>query len=497
MKNLKFLFSISFVWLSGCLFAQQQTILSADKMPAGTAKINANFTQLYGREIYPENYGAAGDGITDDDVPVGSYYTQLSSGVNKSGGNSLEATYMISTTKTLSGNAFMNFSKGVLKRTAGSTATTMVTLAFGTAGFTEVKLNVDGNSLNANPVVGININAGANNTKSVHVLSAVECDTGIKLEGNVEKININSYLRSNVIGFNIHNDGSANTVDEAKINVTGADNDIQFLATGTEKISYSVHFNVEQSDDPTKYAIDLQNGDANSLSGEVRGCAGGGVSVTTTAALNTVFDNLFLYGVQAGSALQAVLIDAQNDLTSGRVTLSQWNNGVWLKLCKSGSSLELKKRDSGATGTGLRVGDFANSKEVVAFTLQAGSDLFGATNALNLDYSTNSTFHIAQMLEGGITISANSSGNTIHLHKGLRNRTVTNNRSQDDNLIYYWSLFTNPEIEEITTPHNGMYLLGGTDALVRGHMIFYVESLGKWKATNNLTYNATTNVWEL
>lgn len=480
-----------------CSYAmgQQQTILGTDNLSQGKNKINANFTQLYGLDLYPEYYGAVGDGTTDDFTALGSYFTQASSGTNKSIMQARRATYMTSGALTITGTPTIRFSPGVIKRTTASTATPIVTMNLGTAGIVETDINVDGNSANANTVVGINITAGSNNTKSVHTLSALECDTGIKLEGNVEKINLNTYLRSNVIGFNIHNDGSANTVDEAKINITGSDNDTHFQATGTEKISYSVTFNVEQADDNTKYAIDQQNGDG-TFSGVVRGSAGGGISVTTTSSLNTVFNDLFLYGVQAGSALQAVLVDAANDLTSGKVTLSQWNDGVWIKTCKSGSSLEIKKRDTGATGTGLRVGDFANSKEVVAFTLQPGSNLFGSTNALHLDYATNCTFNIEQMLEGNITISANSSGNTINLNKGLRNRTVTNNRTQDDNVIFYKGLFTNAEIEEITTPHSGMYLQGCTDAAVRGQIIFYLESTSRWTATNGLDYNAGTNTWE-
>jgi hypothetical protein len=480
--------------LGTTITAFDNVVSAAGKLQNQATTNTASIAVLYGRDVFPEDYASAGDGTTDDFIGLGSYFTQASSGTNKSIMKARRATYMTSGALTITGTPTIRFSPGVIKRTAASTATPIVTMTLGTAGIVETDINVDGNSANANTVVGINITAGSNNTKSVHTLSALECDTGIKLEGNVEKINLNTYLRSNVIGFNIHNDGTSNTVDEAKINITGADNDTHFLATGTEKISYDVHFNVEQADDPTKYAIDIQNGDG-TIGGEVRGCAGGGVSITTAGALSIIFDNLVLYGVQTGSALQAALVDAQNSLIQGTLTLPQWNNGVWLKQCKTGSAFDIKKRDTGATGTGLRVGDFANSKEISTVTLLP-SVLFGTTNALHLDYATNCTFNIEQILEGGITISANSSNNTINLSKGLRNRAVTNNRTQDDNRIFYKGFFTNTEIEEITTPCNGMRLENVTDVSVRDTIIYYLESTSRWTSSNGLEYDSITNTWE-
>lgn len=460
---------------------------SPDPVKTAFTKCNDNFTELYGRKIYPEDYSAVGDGSTDDNTPVANYISRLNDGSNKSIGSSLFTTYMVSTVKQITRNVMIDF-WGTLKRTAASTADTILQLSFGTAGKTSVKISVDGNSANANVVTGILIDSGSNNTKSSHDLTAEECDIGIKVTGNVEKLVAKCNVRSNIVGVNINNDGSANTPDEIKFEINGADCDTFLLSDGTEKISYVASLDVEQSDDNTKYAVDHQNG-VGTISGGLRG-AHGGISISTNSALQFKFDNFRLYGKGAGSDLRPILCDAPNCLVSGQTDLYEWEEGIWIVRCAAGSFLQAGKRDTGSVGTGLRIGDFTNTK-LCSFNYQG--TLFGTTYALHLDYSRNSRIDVLNVIDSaGILISANSDSNTILIPKASRAIAITNNRTENDNLIYFKGNYTNAELEEITSPFKGMMVenLSATDAC--GPAVYTGTA---WRSFDGKTYNAGTNTW--
>lgn len=448
----------------------------------------AVFSSSYGI-IYPEFYGAVGDGSTDDATDLAEFFTTLSSGANKLIGWMRRSVFMTSIKQTIS-NTPIILGYGTIKRTLASTIDTIVEMSLGTGGITEIRLNVDGNADNANTCIGTLINSGANNTKAKHELSAKNTTTGHKLMGNVEKVNINYWVSNHTIGVNVHNDGSSATVDEANLMIEGSDCDTFFLADGTEKMSGQVTFSCEQGESSTLFAIDQQNGYW-SYKGEIRGVKNG-VKITTTSSYAASFD-LILIGKGALSVLQALLCESATCILKGNLTLAEWNEGVWIKKCAGGSSLQINKRDSGSTGTGLRVGDFANGGQVASFTLHP-SQLFGSTNALHLDYSTNNTFHVENIWEGGITISANSGGNTIILSKGLRTKTITNSRTQKDNIILFKGLYTNSELESITALFNGVRVEGIANQPSYGQ-IYYNESDAAWHSTSGLTYNTTTNTW--
>lgn len=466
--------------------AYQQAIEDGNSGATAATKLNDYMARI----IYPEDYGAVGDGVADDNTPIADLVTQLNDGTNKSKASSKNTTYLISTVKQLTRNAAIDF-PGLIKRTAATTMDTILRLSFGSAGFTQVKVNVDGNSANANTVTGILIDSGSNNTKSEHELGAQECDIGIKITGNVEKIVAKCAIRSNVVGVNINNDGSANTPDEIFLELQGADNDTFILADGTEKISYHAVFKgCEQSDDNTKYVVDHQNG-VGKISGVHRG-GHGGASVTTNSALKFTFDNFTFYGKGAGSDLRPVLVDAANCQVTGSIELYEWEEGIWVKTCANGSTLRVGKRDTGSVGTGLRLGDFSATK-LASFDFKG--TLFGTVYALHLDYSRQSTIDVLNIIDGaGILISANSDNNKVYLPKSARATVITNNRTELDNIISYKGVFTNAELEEINggTFIKGMRVEASADTSVYGELFWNGTN---WQSADGKTYNTGTNTW--
>jgi hypothetical protein len=463
-----------------------------DSAYTGSLKINSNFTEIYDREIYPEDYLALGDGVTDDVVGLTNYFTQLSSGINKSKGSSKKSIYLTSGEVVINSTPFINF-PGLIKRTDASTADVMVTMGLGTANYCEINLNVDGNTLNNNPVTGFTINTGAANIKSKHVLSARFCDTGIVVRDNVEKIQLDAYVTSCIRGVNVHNDGSPNTPDEINIRITGGNVENVFVASGTEKITGHVEFNVEGNNDNTKFSVEHQNGSWG-YRGELRGRYGG-FNITGINALSATFDVVMYAEGTFGANLEALLVDAGNLDLSGKMLLySNWNAGVWIKSINS-ASFKLIKADGGSTGTGLRIGDFSNGKQVTGFLLEDGSVLFGTTMALNLDYSTSGTYNLSAILDGGgITIGANSSKNRIFISHSFRSTIITNNRTQNDNLIVYRGVYSNAELEQINggTFIKGMIVEASADTSVYGQLFWNGSN---WKSMDGKTYNTTTNVW--
>lgn len=466
--------------------AYNQQISDGESGAGGVTKIN----DYWQRVRYPEDYGAVGDGVADDDTPIGEWVTQLNGGSNKARGSSIFTTYLISTIKQFTRNVIIDF-PGTIKRTTASTISTILQFSFGSAGFTSVAINVDGNSLNANTVTGILIDSGSNNTKSRHRLGAQSCTTGVKITGNVEKLVAACDIRSNVVGVNINNDGSANTPDEIYLELAGADNDTFLLSDGTEKTSYIANFQgCEQADDNTKYAIDHQNG-VGTIMGGIRGVHGG-VMVTTNSALQFKFDNFRLYGKGAGSDLRPILVDAANCLISGQTDLYEWEEGIWIKLCANGSNLKVGKRDTGSVGTGLRIGDFANTK-LTSFNFEG--TLFGSVYNLHLDYARGSYINILNTIDAGtILISANSDNNTILIPKSSSTKLITNNRTELDNTIIYKGCFTNAELELINggTFIKGMVVEASADTSVYGRLFWNGSN---WKSENGLTYNTGTNTW--
>lgn len=467
----------------------KQTIQTTDNLPTGRTVINSNFTELYDRIIYPEDFNAVGDGIADDTTALTDYFAALSSGANKYVGSSRKATYMVSAAITVTGAPIFSF-HGTIKRTTASTQTEILILALGTAGIVDLSVNVDGNSANANPVTGILINSGSNNKKSEFKLAAHECDIGVQIIGNVEKLRVNAHVSSCIVGVNVSNDGSPATPDEIAIVMTGSDCDTFFLADGTEKVSGSVNFDVEQGDNNTTYAIDHKNG-IWTYTGEIRGVHGG-VSISTTAALAAKFDLVLLGRTANGSDLNAMLVDSGTCALSGSLLLPEWKEGVWIKACAT-ASLQLLRRDSGSTGIGLRLGDNAGGKTVNGFTLLPGSALFGVTG-LYLDKALYCVIDIGSIVDNGsgITISAQSSSNDILLPNFERATVITNNRTENDNNVTYKGSLTNAELELIPSPFKGMFVRSSADSSVYGGLF---RGAANWQSQDGKSYDVGSHSW--
>lgn len=462
-----------------------------DNLVQGSDKINENFTELYAREIYPEDYGAEGDGTTDDSAALTSYFAELSSGANKSIGKSRRAIYSTSGEITINSTPFIVF-PGLIKRTDASVADVMVSMSLGTANYTEINMNVDGNTLNANPVTGFVFDSGAANIKSKHTLSARYCDTGILITDNVEKIQVDAYVTSCTTGVEVHNDGSSDTPDEISLRISGGAVENVFVASGDQKISGQVEFNMEGNNDDTKYSVEHQNGSW-SYRGELRGRYGG-FNITTLNALSANLDVIMYAEGTDGANLEALLVDAGNLDLSGKMLLySEWNAGCWIKRVNS-ASIKIIKADGGSTGTGLRIGDSAGGTTVTGFVLEEGSILFGATMALDLDLSASGTFHFGNVDAGGIRIRSGSSKNRILIPHHLRTTAITNERTQLDNLIFYKGVYSNTELEAINggTFIKGMIVEASADTTVYGRLFWNGSN---WKSENGLTYNTGTNTW--
>lgn len=468
--------------------AYQQNISDHEGGASGITKLN----DYMARAIYPEDYGAVGDGVADDVTELTEYFSQLSSGSNKSKGSSKKTIYLTSGEIVINSTPNIDF-PGLIKRTAASTADVMVTMSLGTANYTEISMNVDGNNNNANPVIGFILDSGTANIKSKHTLAARYCDTGILITDNVEKIQLDAYVTSCIKGVEVFNDGSPDTPDEISVRITGAAIENVFTASGTEKISGKVEFNCEGNNDNTKYSVEHQNGNW-SYHGELRGRYGG-FNITGLNALSASFDMIMLAEGTDGANLEALLIDAGNLDCSGKIVLvNDWDAGCWVKSCNS-ASLKIIKNDAGSTGTGLRIGDFDNTKQVTGFILEEGSILFGITMALNLDYSTSGTFNISGILDGGgITIGANSSKNRILIAHANLATVITNNRTQLDNIIVYRGVYSNAELEQINggTFIKGMIVEASADTSVYGRLFWNGSN---WKSENGLIYNTGTNTW--
>lgn len=466
--------------------AYNQQITDGESGAGGVTKIN----DYWQRVRYPEDYGAVADGVADDDTPLSEYFTQLSLGINKSIGASVKTIYLTSGKYTIEGTPTIKF-PGVVKRTASSAQTPLFTLDLGTANFTEIDLNADGNSSNTNPGIGFYLNGGNANVKARHTLAATHFDTGIFITNIIEKTHIDAFPNICGVGVEVNNDGSAATPDEISLRIFAGGCDQVFKATGTEKISGNLYLNSEGGEDATKYNVDIQNGVWSAI-GEVRGCEGGGLSVTTTAAQSVIAKGLTLFGAGSGAALPAVMSDSATCVLDLSLALHNWTDGLWIKRCAGGSFAHITKRDSGSTGTGLRIGDFANSKQA-AFNFKGV--LFGQTYALHLDYATNSSVDIDLIIDGGgILISANSSGNRININKASSGTVITNNRTQNDNTIIYKGNYSNAELELINggTFFKGMIVEASSDTTVYGRLFWNGSN---WKSENGLTYNTGTNTW--
>lgn len=427
------------------------------------------------REVYPEDFGAEGDGVTDDAEALQAWADALSS-VDYIGRGSA-GIYMTSETITFTGHPNIDFD-GVIRRTASSTIDEIVRFDFGSSWFVSVKINVDGNVSNANDCIGIVVDEGLN-VKTDLNLSAWHCSTGIRLTGNFEQSRIFTYVNDNDIGVEVYNDGSSNTPDELWIWVSGAANRTAFKATGDQKCSGVVFFNHEVGGED--YAVIIENG-VWSLQGELRGADGGVLvknTLSPTSPLIVDFNSLFLYGERDTNALYALLVDAGSScLITGDITINRHEKGVWIKECAQGSSLRINRRSStAANDVGLKLGD--TGKTVSGFVLLPGSVLAGVP-ALNLENCVSSTFNIDNVLSGSLVIASGSSANRILLPSFEHTTTITNNRTQKDNLVIFTGVLTTTQRNNIPSPIKG-YRCEGVDD---GNVI---------KAMN---YNDTTDVWE-
>ena len=266
-------------------------------------------------------------------------------------------------------------------------------------------IKVDGNKDNNTAIEGIVLN-GIKLSHGLIDVTALECDTGIIVEGDTEA-NI-LFLTGLECGVGIleRADG-AFTPNENTIFVNGHNN-----ATHYEKESSGlgmtsvIHFSCEQA---SAYAAIIDGG-ITILNGELRGCQDGGIDLISGIA---IFNNPVLRGADAEWALR--VWTATN--LHGSIYSTDFDGGVWIKESDESGSLYVNCR-SCLSKPAIKLGDKAGENtRARRFTILPGSAAFSTTGpAVEFDYSLNSTVNLGFILTAAgddVLFDAESDNDTL------------------------------------------------------------------------------------
>lgn len=296
----------------------------------------------------------------------------------------------------------------------------------------QYRLAVDGNrDNNTASVTGIDATKIKRGSNSVD-FSAFNCDTGIRIAGNVEVAMMDCHADTCGTGVLLEPDG-ANTPDELIFRVNAHACDTFFETTGTTKMSGHITFGCEQSD---SWGAIIETGWFE-LSGIIRGCGLVDGGCLKTGAYAVLRGSIHCAGGDNTNCEWAASIEG-SELHGLHITASSsFANGVRIIDGAEGSARIVLQTSPFTTGTdfGVQIG-VSGGTVVNGFVVLPGSEISGTT-AINLDNAVGCDIDCASIV-GDVLIGASSRDNTIRVPR--RNAevlaTFTNNSSNFNKIIF-------------------------------------------------------------
>lgn len=475
--------------LTGLDTSDDSDVLSSDNVIDAFGKLqarNTNQDERLDRIIYPEDYGAVGNGTTDDYVALNDWASAVNAGAY---GKMQYKTYATTQPIVFEAAANVDCQGGVIKAVSTFTGNEVVRLELNAQTKINLRLCVDANSLGIDGVYIADAQALDENFLYLHAKNA---NDGIKIKGNVEGLNIYAYPVNCLDGVTVdESDDNLSTPDELFIYLNGRNNRTHFSVRGSEKSSGQVIFNCAQSEIDNFSSVIIETGWW-ILSGQLRGIKGG-VEITGTTQL-VQFNGLMLNAKgDETDTNPALMVDAPLCYLQGDILMTAWNDKVWIKRC-AGGNLHTGLRDAdGSGGYGIKLGDAANAKECQGMFISGATG--GDTFLLELDNAESCHVNLEKVTSTNtILVSSTSEKNRITLNRFIRAKTITNNRTQNDNLFIYQGVYSNAELEQINggTFFKGMEVEGSADTSVYGRLFWNGTN---WESANGLTYNTGTNTW--
>lgn len=425
--------------------------------------------------VYPEQYGylVGGDQVTND-TAIQNWLTALIGGT-VIGRTVPTRVYTLGSKVSATGN-FKIHSEGIFTATTTFTDGEMMELNITSGERTNIEMiRFNGNkNSNAASVTGLKISNGV----LVNVRGVFDqCDIGLYGEGNFESNFVDATCKSCDIGVYCDQSGGGDSPDENRFRIksTSCRTTLKF-GSSTSGV-YSAVCDITSQSGGEDGVVIVNRGKL-VVGGMMRGCDKS-VLVSNNGA--AVFNSLYLDN--PGDGVNPHMVIDTSEGVSGSVYTrgSTGFTGIWIKAVNSTSEFLLINANDDTTDTALRLGDVANAKTVTGFTLRKGSHLESTTGQvdLNLDNATLCNLHIGKASK--ITISSTSSYNEICTYAS--NLTVTNSRTQKDNIIFFDRILTSAQVSAITSPINGYRLKGDAGNMTSGEYV-YVEGTG-WVATRN------------
>jgi len=305
--------------------------------------------------------------------------------------------------------------------------------------YAKISLNVDGNrDNNTTAVTGILVDLFRKGGGFAE-LSAVYCDTGVRITDNVEYAQFKIGVDYCGTGVLIDTDDGT-TPDEMILDISGHECTTFFEASGTNKMTGVVTFACEQCD---SYGARFEQGWWQ-VSGVLRGVgrvSDGGVLISGDAQVAGTLRVLgasdvnceWLLDVQGGF-LQNLTVIAGTSFANGGRILGGTQGALTFVMAQAPTP----------GGTGLKLGDSAGSA-LVGFHLLPGSYMTSGADVLDLD-NCNSCV-LDGFFSGNITIGAGSFDNTIYIsRRSAEAVTFTNNRTAEDNKIIFRGTYTRAQM---------------------------------------------------
>ena len=344
--------------------------------------------------------------------------------------------YEIDTQLTMDAAASIWWPGATIKQEDGADQTFV--LKIDVAGNKDISLliKVDGNKDNNTAIEGIVLN-GVKRSHGLINVTALECDTGIVVEGDTEGNTMFLKGLSCGVGVLERTDGGF-TPDENILFVSGESNATHYQKDATGgSITSIVHLSCEQA---SAYAVILEDG-FTIINGELRGCQDGGIDLISGSA---VFNNPIIFGADVGWALRVT----NSDNVRGSINSSNFDGGVWIKECLYGS-LRVRAHST-FSKPAIRLGD-TGSTTAARFTITPGSYANSTVGpALHLSQTSYCDVHLQQVFAAAgddIEFETTASYDTLRLNGKQRYTTSIEENSTTDHTIEYYG---GPELNNLS-----------------------------------------------
>lgn len=317
--------------------------------------------------------------------------------------------YEIDTQLTIDAAASIWWPGGIIKQEDGADQIAVLKIDVASSKDVTLFIKVNGNMDNNTAIEGIVIN-GPRLSHGLINVTALECDTGIIIEGNTEANMM--FLKAVSCGIGVlERAEGGNTPDENTLFICGHANVTHYKKESADiQITSTLHFSCEAA---SGYAVILDGGET-ILNGILRGCAAGGVQVThnkDVASIFLLFNNLRV--MTAGDVGWGLIVD-ESSYINGSIITENFAGGVWIKKCSRGR-LRIEARSS-ATLPAIRLGENGVST-ASRFTVLPGSYAQATIGpALHLAQTSYCDINLQQIGAG--------SGDEIEFENAAANDTV-------------------------------------------------------------------------